>query len=369
MRILYAYEYDASNPHTQSTRPFSILTEVKKKHDVVTYLSVPNLSRKLMAPRKLFYQAISRDHHLEREWLTLREYAWRVGRVLEATKPDIVFCPSQLIPTYLESSIPVIYCNDAPFGAMVDFYSFFDNISDLYREQGFRQEFESHRRASRIVYPSAWARQAAIEMHGADPEKCVEQSFGANLPYCPTWEFVQQTRASRDTQTVNLVLISSDWERKDGKFAVQVVERLASLGVNANLRVIGKGPSAEHERITSLGYVDKWTNDGADIFRKTLSTSHFIIMPSTAEAYGMSLWEGAAHGLPMIGRSVGGISSIVKHNETGMLFQPEAIPDTVAEWIQEALQPDTYMRLSEAAYADYATRGNWKVFVDKVFDL
>ncbi len=367
MKIVYAYEYDANNPRMQSTRPFSILEELKRRFDVVPFFPVPNVSRKIMAPRKLYYMAGGRHHHLEREWLSLKEYAWRVARIIEKEKPDLVFSPSQIIPTYLDTGVPTIYCTDAPFGAMLDFYPSFSNLSKTYRRQVFVQEREAHRHASRIIYPSAWARQAAIDLHEADPTKCIEQAFGANLPYLPEWTEVRKTIAPRASDSVNLLLISSDWERKGGEFAINIIRELHHLNINAKLQIMGRNPSIRREEVVSLGYIDKWSEEGAGRFRDAMLGAHFIIMPSDAEAYGMSLWEGAAHGLPMIGRAVGGITSIIRHNETGMLFPADATAGSVAQWIQGALRPENYNRLSEAAYADYRARGNWRVFVDKIF--
>src|SRR5438874_815087 len=114
MKIAYVYEYDASNPAVQSTRPFSIWRELKSRFDVVDYFPIWNVSRRLLAPKKILHYAMGTDHHLEREWLSLKEYVWRISPFLRQEKPDIVFSPSQLIATYLKTTAKIIYCNDAP---------------------------------------------------------------------------------------------------------------------------------------------------------------------------------------------------------------------------------------------------------------
>jgi glycosyltransferase involved in cell wall biosynthesis len=309
------------------------------------------------------------DHHLEREWLSLKEYAWRVNRRLRRDKPDIVFSPSQLIPTYLRTTAKIIYCNDAPFGGIANYYRNFSRLSQAYLRQGYRQEWLAHRNAFRIVYPSAWAVNCAVRLHRADPDKCFEQAFGANLPYDPRWSDVKlaiERRASR--KDISMLLISSDWERKGGPFAVTVVQELQRKRIDARLRVIGAAPEGT-PNVEVLGRINKWAPPGARRFWTSLINSDFIIMPSHAEAYGMGLWEGAAHGLPMIGRATGGITSIIRNQETGLLFPSTAEARFVADWIENALTAHTYRHLSEAAFMDYRQRGNWKTFVDRVFDF
>ncbi len=369
MKIAYLYEYDASNPAIQSTRPFSIWRELKQRFNVVEYFPVPNIARRLLAPKKILHAAMQTDHHLEREWLALKEYAWRVGPFLRREKPDVVFSPSQLIVTYLETSAKIIYCNDAPFGGIANYYPNFSNLSRSYMKGGYRQEYLAHQNADRIVYPSAWACDCAIRLHGADPAKCMEQAFGANLPYVPSWQEVKEALARRQgRKEISLVMISSDWVRKDGAFALAVVKELCDRGIDARLRVIGVAPEGI-PGVEALGRIDKWKNGGAEKFKTALFDSNFFIMPSRAEAYGMSLWEGAAHGLPMIGRATGGISSIIKDRESGLLFPPDAQPGDVASWIGEVLANGTYGRLSEQAFLEYRRRGNWKSFVDRVFEF
>jgi glycosyltransferase involved in cell wall biosynthesis len=370
MKVAYVYEHDAADPAVQSTRPFSILLELKKRFDVVEIFPVPNYSKTLFFYKKLWYGFCGQRHHLDREPLTLREYAWRVGEAVERAKPDLVFSPSQIIPTFLKVDVPIIYCTDAPFLALIGYYEEYADLSDLYTKQVRAQEEESHRNAARVIYPSDWAAREAIRLYGVDPAKIAEQPFGANLPYIPTWPEVKEAIKARSRRkSVSIVLISSDWIRKGGPFAAAVVDHLNNRGIGATLRVIGPAPTSTPKQrgVEFVGRIDKWSIEGAQAFRKLLTESDFIIMPSRAEAYGMALWEGAAHGLPMIGHGTGGISSIIQDGSTGLLFSEDCRALDVANWIISAKSESKYRRMSELAYEDYLRRGNWRAFVDGVF--
>jgi glycosyltransferase involved in cell wall biosynthesis len=368
VRIAYIYEYDAADPGVQSTRPFSIRQELKRRFDVFDIFPVANVSKKLFAHKKIWYRARGQRHHLDREWLSLKEYGWRVGRLLKSEKPDLVFSPSSMIPTFLESDAPIVYCTDAPFGALVNYYDSFSCLSDLYVRQVLRQEREAHSNAARIVYPSSWALNEAVRIYGADRAKLIEQPFGANLPYETSWLEIKDALDERCRRRhISIVLISSDWVRKGGQFAMAVKENLRARGVEASLRVIGTVPTPKPESVEFLGKINKWTDEGARRFRSVLSTSDFIISPSLAEAYGMALWEGAAHGLPMIARATGGMASIVRDGETGLLFSDDSEAANVADWIIKVRSGNEYREIAGRAFEDYQRRGNWRAFVDRVF--
>lgn len=369
MRVGYVYEHDAANPSVQSTRPFSLLCELKRRFEIVEMFPVKNISKNLFLHKKLWYKLKGQRHHLDRETLALKEYAWRIGKAVRRANVDLVFSPSQIIPTFLEVDVPIVYCTDAPFTALIDYYESFSNLSPAYVQQVFVQERESHRNASSIVYPSSWAVQEAIKLCSADPAKLIEQPFGANLPYEPEWQDVSRWIEQRsESQSVSLVLVSADWARKGGEFALAVKNNLVEKGIEATLRVIGSPATDSSKGVEFLGRINKWDDCGARKFKSALSGSDFIILPSKAEAYGMALWEGAAHGLPMIGRATGGISSIIRNGETGLLFSDSCSPKEVADWIIDTKFGSRYRKLSQQAYEDYLQRGNWHRFVDRVFE-
>lgn len=369
MKIAYVYEHDARDPSVQSTRPFSLLRELRRRFDVREFFPVRSVSKSLFWHKKLWFGLRGQRHHLDREELVLKEYAWRLNKLINLAKVDIIFSPSQIIPTYLNVEAPIFYCTDAPFPALINYYDAFSNLSPTYIQQAIAQERESHRNATRIIYPSSWAVQKAVTLCNASPSKLTEQPFGANLPYQTGWPEVKGwiERRSRDN-SVTLLMISADWIRKGGSFALSVKERLVRNGICAKLRVIGPAVLSDSTGVEFLGRINKWTPSGAEQFRNALASADFLLLPSKAEAYGMALWEGAAHGLPMLGRATGGITSIIRDGQNGLLIDDALSAEAVADWITDVKFGNRYLSVSQQAYDDYRSRGNWQVFVDRVFE-
>jgi glycosyltransferase involved in cell wall biosynthesis len=166
---------------------------------------------------------------------------------------------------------------------------------------------------------------------------------------------------------LSILLISSDWHRKGGPFCVKLIRELKKYVPEARLIVVGKG-NIDKDVGEQRGYLNKWDEHGASHFKQAFADSHFIILPSYQEAYGMALWEGAAHGLPMLGRATGGISSIIQHGTTGLLFKNDTEIEILAQHIINVYKSETYEQMSENAYQDYQQRGNWAKFVQGLFN-
>ena len=82
---------------------------------------------------------------------------------MQREQPDLLFGPSTLPFSYLETDLPITFCADAPFCAMHNYYDAFSNLSA--RQARLSEELESNvlHRSSLSIYPSQWAANAAIK--------------------------------------------------------------------------------------------------------------------------------------------------------------------------------------------------------------
>ena len=97
---------------------------------------------------------------------------------------------------------------------------------------------------------------------------------------------------------------------------------LAQVAGDWHLTVVGDGPArAEVEaalapiaaRVTWRGALD-----AADL-ETAYGAADLLVWPAVNEAYGMALLEAQAAGLPVVAGDTGGVSSIVRHDRTGLL--------------------------------------------------
>ncbi|MCA9201273.1 MAG: glycosyltransferase, partial [Planctomycetales bacterium] len=101
-----------------------------------------------------------------------------------------------------------------------------------------------------------------------------------------------------------------------------------------------------------------------------LNRSHWLLQPSLAEAYGIAPCEAAHFGRPSIVANVGGLPTVVLHQQTGLVMAVEATPDQYAQEIEHhSIRTDEYHRLSENASRRARETLNWDECCSHIVDL
>ncbi|MFO1089755.1 MAG: glycosyltransferase family 4 protein [Hyphomicrobiales bacterium] len=128
------------------------------------------------------------------------------------------------------------------------------------------------------------------------------------------------------------------------------LERIANL--DWRLEVVGGGAAGEEARAAFGGLGDRVTWHGErprESLFEVLARADLFVWPGFEEAYGLSYLEAQAHGLPVVARDEGGVSSVVRHGETGLLTphgDEAALADAIASLVQDPSRRD---RMGEAA--------------------
>ena len=136
-----------------------------------------------------------------------------------------------------------------------------------------------------------------------------------------------------------------------------------AYGQDSRLRLSIAGTGEEEERLRSLvkelgieevTTFEGWISDIRGYFRKI----DINVLCSLSETFPYSILEGACERVPAIASNVGGIPYLIKHEETGLLFEPGDV-NTFAEEIlrlakDDALRKTLADRLLEKAKAEYS---------------
>jgi len=147
----------------------------------------------------------------------------------------------------------------------------------------------------------------------------------------------------------------------------EVAKALHEAGHNIELTIVGLQPPVESlpEYVRCLGFISKHTPKGNKIISQLLSESHFLFMPSRAEAYGCVFAEANAFGVPCLTSYVGGISTIVKDNINGMTFLLNAPVEMYCDYIINIMNDQqAYRPLALSSYNEFVTRLNWHSAAD-----
>ncbi len=293
-----------------------------------------------------------------------RHFARTIEAHLQGTRPDVLFSPSSIPIALVDRSVPKVFYTDATFAGLIATYSDGRPFPPGYLEQGHALEREAIRTSDLAIYASTWAARSAIEDYGADPEKLKVVPFGANLEIEPDEAMVLRDIAMRPAHRLELLFLGVAWRRKGGPKALEVARILHEQGIEVRLRVIGCTPDERDlpDFVEVIPFIPKTTARSRQSLYSAIRTAHFMLLPTTAECFGIVFSEASAFGVPSITHDVGGVSEAVREGRNGHLFEPASPAERMAERIA-ALFTDrgAYERLALGAFQEYRSRLNWTV--------
>jgi len=252
----------------------------------------PLRSPAMMAKRILYRYLLPGSYVPEREAAVAKHYASQIESLLSRSDVDVVFSPGTVPLAYLNVRQPVAFWADATFAALRGVYPDFSDLAKRSIAAGEQMESAALERADLAVYASDWAAASAVDHYGTDPAKVKVVPFGANLEAEPDPTEVQRLIEARPTDRCRLLFIGIDWERKGGPLAVEVADELNRIGLPCELTIVGATPelTPSRQRFVKIeGFVDKASEEGRHKIQSLLGRSHFLILPSRAECYGLVL--------------------------------------------------------------------------------
>ena len=318
-----------------------------------------------MKLRRRWYGLTGHQYHANFESSALDAFGAQARRMIPGDV-DAVVAVTTLVAASLDGlRVPVISWDDATPSAMTGYYPDFQRLSTRSARDAVALGHRATENVALALYASEWAACSARTMYGLPAERCAVVPFGANLEKLPTAREVNAAIAERPRTSCRLLWVGVDWERKRGDLVVEAAKRIEAQGIPVELTVVGCRPTGDRELpdwVSVEGFVSKRTAVGRARFAELFARSHFLVMPSVAEAYGLVYCEAAAYGVPSIATRTGGVPTIVVDGETGVLEDPSAHADAYAGRII-ALMRDRprYESMARAASARSAALLNWDI--------
>ena len=278
---------------------------------------------------------------------------------------DAVVAVTSLIAASLDGlRAPVISWDDASPTALVDHPHYFERLSARSARDAKAMGERAARNTRLAMYASEWAAAGARAAYGLPHDRVAVVPFGANFETLPSNDEVVSAILARPRTRCRLLWVGVDWERKRGDLVIEIAQRIEAQGVPVDLTVVGCRPSDRDlpEWVQVEGYLSKRTAAGAARLAKLYARSHFLVMPSDAEVFGLAHTEAAAFGVPSVATRTGGVPTVVVDGETGILDDPGAAAESYAGRIL-ALMKDRprYEVMARAAAARSASMLNWDV--------
>ncbi len=372
MRIAYTTTFDARDVHNWSGTPFYMSKAFQENGIDVEYID--SLKRNL--PRFFKLKQFWKKHICDQRESprfnihAAKSYSAQVAKQLENKSIDAIVSPLVNPVAYLETKKPIVLWTDALYAALIGFYSPFSKHSANSLGEGNIVTAECLSRTSLAIFCSEWAAKSAIEIYGVQKEKVKIVPFGANIDTFPDLAAIREIVKKRAHDKIKLLFLAKSWERKGGDVVLAVTRALHAAGHRVELTIVGYTPPA-HENIPDyvkcLGFVSKHTPQGKETIRQLLTDTHFLFVPSRAEAYGIVFCEANAFGVPCLTTYVGGISSVVKDNINGMTFSLYASVTDYCNYIVNLMHERArYEALALSSYNEFITRLNWKSAIQEV---
>jgi glycosyltransferase involved in cell wall biosynthesis len=366
MRLAFVSTYDARDPTIWAGSTYHMARALERQGIDLRYVG-PLRERgalRLKALQLAYRKLLGRALHRDREPVVLEGYARQVERALrELRDVEGVFSPGSVPVARLRTPLPVVLWSDATYDSIVREYVWEPKPSERSLRLGHEMESEALRRCALAVFTSDWAARSAVEDHGADPAKVKVVPFGANVDVSRTRDDVGRMIDSRPRDRCGVLFIGVGWERKGADVAIEITRSMNGQGLPTELNMLGTRPPpgvslpphAKH-----LGFIDKRTDDGRRRFDELFASSHFLLLPARAEAFGVVLCEACSFGVPCLASRVGGISTVVRDGVNGVLFEREPDPAAVARDVVELFHnAERYRALARSAFGEYESRLNW----------
>lgn len=373
MRIAFTTTFDAQDVHNWSGTPYHMSHALANSGMSVDYIG--SLSRKLppfFKAKQIFKKYICDTRESPRFNITAaKHYSEQVASQLSRLNADAVVSPLINPIAYLDCKQPIILWTDAVYAALLGFYPPFAWHSADTIAQGNQITTECLSRCAYAVFSSDWAANSAIELYGVSRNKVKVVPFGANLETAPDINDVRTAISLRRHDKIKLLFLAKSWERKGGDVVLAVAKALHEAGHAVELHVVGYTPPVNvPPYVICHGFISKHTPEGKEKLRRLLAESHFLFVPSRAEAYGIVFCEANAFGVPCLTTHVGGISTIVKDNVNGMTFGLDATVASYCDYIVNVMSDEKrYSELAHSAHNEFVTRLNWAAAAEKVKGL
>ena len=293
-----------------------------------------------------------------------KNFANQIKRKIEQNNIDYILCFDSSLIAHLDTKIPIILWTDLLYQDYYEHYFHNQNISINTLKSIRKIENLSIRKCHKILLPTKWAIKNAKIRHKSHSKKFYLLPFGINLKTSINKSNIKQIIKKKQKKKLILVTLSVDWKRKGVDKIIELKKILEFKGLIVKLIIIGAKnfKKYEHKNIDVVPFINKNFKGADNKISNLLTKSHFNLLFSSAEAYGIALLEANSRALPNLAFKVGGINNIVKNGFNGRLFNKNEKLDKIAEYVFKIFNnKKKYHKLSVNSYNYYN-----KIYSDKI---
>jgi glycosyltransferase involved in cell wall biosynthesis len=302
-----------------------------------------------------------------------REFARRTLQAVEELQPDAMLTiSSHCMVRSPKPRVPTFMVTDAPWLAWKETYKEFDSMP-LLGPRFARLEAAASQRYTGMIFSSDWAVAEAQRLYGAPKEKLHSIPLGAIWTPDVSTEDLYTIIDARPADRLDLLYVGKDWERKGGPLALSIARELRDRGVpHVMLHIVGCTPdiaTSDRGLVRMHGFLNVRIPEESARLKSLYLHSHFLVVPTRAECFGVVFAEAQAFGLPPVSRSVQAVPSIVVDGVTGVLEPPDAPASSYSHRLLALIRDrDRYRSMARAARSQFETKLTWERFAAGVVE-
>jgi len=338
MQIAYKTTFDSSNINSWSGIGYHIGKPLENAGFLVQ--TIGNLKSKVTLThliKRFVYPSMVRKNYLRsRKPDVQKHYSDQVQKALTKMDPDVILCAGTSPIAYLKTNIPIVIWVDSTFDRLMNFYPEYSNLCAETIKKGRLTTQIALNNCRLAIFSSDWAANGVVKNYEIAHEKVKVVPFGANIPENRAVEDISVILTRKNNETCNLLFVGKDWHRKRGDFAVKVSQILNDRGVKTELHIAGCSIKNDLPNfVIQHGLISKENDDGILKLEELYRAAHFLILPTTAETYGIVLAEASSFGLPALTTKVGGIPTVIVDGKNGQTFDVNDSPDHYCDYIEQ----------------------------------
>lgn len=373
MKIAFVANAKATDVHSWSGTIYHMAKHFEKLADKFYYVDDLQDYRGYLLKSKTFYQRLKGNKfHRIRDLSYARMLAQNATKKLKNLDYDIILSPAPLDISMLEVNKPIFFWHDAAFSSMIYYHPSHFEIENQNILDGIHIDKLALEKSALAFYSTNWAAQSSIVYNRINPDKVKVVPYGANLEEYSSLEMIKDKIENLRQDTFQFLFMGVDWWQKGGDLAVNIVKRLNESGVKSELHVVGCTPPDEVRSIPNVktyGFISKSSDEGRKKLETIFKNTHFMLLPTRTEAFGISFAEANAYGVPAIGTRTGGVPEVIHEGKNGYLYEMLKEDELIHQIKLLYGNKAAYKELALSSYNEFLTRLNWETSCKKVLDI
>ena len=380
MRIAFTSVSGPEDGSYWSGTPLSMKTHLQEEFSDLIHIGPLDLLWQPFKQKHLIYEQMLRTKYIwELEPVVHQYLSMQVARELKKHSDiDLIFSNGSFpYPNaFLDTEIPIVCWADATFAGLVEEHPGYRSICEENLWVGHKLQQRILDRSKLAIFSTEWAAETALKHYAVEESKVKVVPFGANLPSkLPDRDEIKRIVENRSQEECRLLFIGRDWIEKGGSFAVDTLRALEGKGTKAHLTVVGctipDGISDQlKDRITNIPVVHKDKDQQSEELQSLLENSHFLLLPTQGECFGMVISEANAYGLPALAHATGGVPSVIAQGKNGFCFSKPQSAEEYAECAAKYFNNlEAYKSLCASSHEESMERLNWRTSIKKIREL